>query len=52
MAHADAILAFPYTMIMELIVDGEGHSAPAMGRAKPVLLSGREDFREWLGNVD
>jgi sugar phosphate isomerase/epimerase len=51
-AHADAIRAFPHTMIMELIVDGEGHSAPATGRAKPALLSGREDFRRWLGNVD
>jgi len=51
-AHADAIRSFPHTMIMELTVDGEGLSAPATGRARPALLSGREDFRGWLGNVD
>lgn len=51
-AHVDAIRAFPHTMIMELTVDGEGLTAPATGRARPALLSGREDFRRWLGNVD
>jgi sugar phosphate isomerase/epimerase len=51
-AHADAIRSFPHTMIMELTVDGEGLSKPATGRARPALLSGREDFRGWLGNVD
>jgi sugar phosphate isomerase/epimerase len=51
-AHADSIRAFPHTMIMELTVDGEGLSAPATGRARPALLSGRDDFRGWLGNVD
>ncbi len=51
-AHADAIRAFPGTMIMEITVGGEGLSSPATGRAWPALLSGREDFYRWLGNVD
>jgi sugar phosphate isomerase/epimerase len=51
-AYADLLRAFPHTMIMEITVGGEGLSAPATGRARPALLSAREDFRRWLGNVD